>query len=81
MHFDDNGGCSVNYEPNSFNGPVEDPPFNEPPLQIFGAADRYDHSAGYDDYTQTGNLFRLLPEDEKQRLFHNRHLRNINKTW
>ncbi|QSJ20293.1 catalase [Nostoc sp. UHCC 0702] len=71
MRFDDNGGGSVNYQPNSFDGPVEDPHLKEPPLKISGDADRYDHRAGNEDYTQAGNLFRLLPEEEKQRLFQN----------
>jgi catalase len=68
MRFDDNGGGSVNYEPNSFNGPVEDPRFKEPPLHISGDADRYNHREGNDDYTQAGNLYRLMPQDEKERL-------------
>ena len=71
MRFDGNGGGSVNYEPNSFRGPVEDSQYMEPPLQIDGDAFRYDHRAGNDDYTQAGNLFRLLPADERQRLFRN----------
>ena len=68
MRFDGNGGASVNYEPNSFGGPKEDARFKEPPLKITGAADRYDHRAGNDDYTQAGNLFRLLSAAEKDRL-------------
>ncbi len=68
MRFDGNGGGSVNYEPNSFGGPVEDPAVKEPPLKILGDADRYDHRQGNDDYTQAGNLFRLLPSDEQDRL-------------
>ena len=71
MRFDGNAGGAVNYEPNSFGGPVEDPRFKEPPLKISGDADRYDHRKGNDDYTQAGNLFRLLPQAEKQRLFRN----------
>jgi catalase len=71
MRFDGNSGGSVNYEPNSFGGPVEDPRYKQPPLQISGDADRYDHRAGNDEYTQAGNLFRLLPADEQQRLFSN----------
>ncbi len=39
-----------------------------PTAPISGAADRYDHRAGNDDYTQAGDLFRLLPADEKARL-------------
>ena len=69
MRFDGNGGGSVNYEPNSFGGPREDPRFKEPPLPLDGmAADRYDHREGNDDYTQAGNLFRLLDADHQQRL-------------
>ena len=68
MRCDDNGGGSVNYEPNTRGGPVEDPRFKEPPLTISGDADRYDHRQGNDDYTQAGNLYRLLPADERERL-------------
>jgi catalase len=68
MRFDGNGGGSVNYEPNSFGGPKEDPSVKEPPLKISGDADRYNHREGNDDYTQAGNLFRLMPQDEKNRL-------------
>ena len=71
MRFDENGGGSVNYEPNSFGGPVEDPAFKEPPLPVSGAADRYDHRVGNDDYTQPGNLFRLMSGDQKRQLFDN----------
>ena len=68
MRFDGNDGGSVNYQPNSFAGPVEDPSVNEPPLPIGDAADRYDHRDGNDDFTQAGNLFRLMTEDERERL-------------
>lgn len=68
MRFDGNYGGDVNYEPNSYGGPVEDHKFKEPPLEIEGAADRYDHREGNDDYTQPGNLYRLLPSDERERL-------------
>ncbi|MBD3161038.1 MAG: catalase, partial [Candidatus Eisenbacteria bacterium] len=68
MRFDENSGGAVNYEPNSFDGPVEDPRFKEPPLKISGDADRYDHREGNDDFTQAGDLYRLLPDEEKKRL-------------
>jgi catalase len=45
------------------------PQYLEPPLQIDGDAFRYDHRIGNDEYTQAGNLFRLLPADEQHRLF------------
>jgi catalase len=68
MRFDGNFGGEVNYEPNSFNGPVADAKFKEPPLKISGDADRYDHRVGNDDYTQAGNLFRLMTLDKKAQL-------------
>jgi catalase len=71
MRFDDNCGGAVNYEPNSFGGPVEDPHFKEPLLPISGAADRYDHRAGNDDYSQVGALFRLMSGEQQQQLFDN----------
>jgi catalase len=73
MRFFDNNTANPDayYEPNSFNGPVEDPSVAEPPLRISGDADRYDHREGNDDYTQVGNLFRLFTPEQKQRLFTN----------
>ncbi len=71
MRFDGNYGGAVNYEPNSMGGPVEDPQYLEPPLKISGDADRYDHREGNDDYTQPGNLFRLMNDDQKAQLFSN----------
>jgi catalase len=68
MRFDENGGSAVNYEPNSFAGPTEDSRFKEPPLKISGDADRYNHREGNDDYSQAGSLYRLLREDERERL-------------
>jgi catalase len=71
MRFDNNYGGAVHYEPNSFGGPVEDPSFKDPPLNISGDADRYDHRVGNDDYTQAGNLFRLMNADQKSQLIAN----------
>ncbi len=59
------------YEPNSFHGPVQTNVVDEPPLKITGDAARYNHRLGNDDYTQPGNLFRLMSESQKQQLFHN----------
>jgi catalase len=59
------------YEPNSFGGPVQDERFGEPPLRITGDADRYNHRDGNDDYTQPGNLFRLMSPEQKDQLFDN----------
>jgi catalase len=72
MRFDGNAGPAVNYEPNTFGGPVADPAYAEPPLKISGDADRYEQKRGVDDdYIQPGNLFRLMPPDEQERLITN----------
>jgi len=68
MRFDENGGGSVYYEPNSFDGPKEDPAYAEPPLGLSGDADRHDHRADQDYYKQPGDLFRLMSADERKRL-------------
>jgi catalase len=79
MRFDFSKDVSPNYEPNSFGGPKECPAFAEPALKLEGDADRYNHRAGNDDYTQPGDLFRLLKADEQQRLVENiaRHMTGV----
>ena len=71
LRFDGNGLGAVNYEPNSFNGPVESPAFREPALKISGDADRYDEKAHQDDYTQAGDLYRLMNANEQTHLIDN----------
>ncbi|MDH3328824.1 MAG: catalase, partial [Desulfobulbaceae bacterium] len=71
MRFDAPGGPDAYYEPNSFAGPAQNEKFREPPLKISGDADRYNHREGNDDYTQAGDLFRLMNDYQKQQLFHN----------
>lgn len=71
MAYGDNGGPGVNYEPNSFNGPTESPENAEPALALDGLAQSYDHREGNDDYTQPGNLYRLMSESQKQVLADN----------
>ena len=69
----DNGGRSKNYEPNSFNGPVET---GEP---LYAGLDADGASGSYqwhvhpedDDFVQAGMLWRLLDENAKQRLVDN----------
>ncbi|MED4283427.1 catalase KatA [Priestia megaterium] len=67
MRFDDNGGRSVYYEPNSFGGPTESHENKQAAYPVSGVADSvaYDHN---DHYTQAGDLYRLLSEDERTRL-------------
>jgi catalase len=71
MRFDGNNGGALNYEPNSFGGPVEDPRYLEPPLKISGDADRYNPREGADDFIQPGVLFRLMNASQKEQLFSN----------
>ncbi len=59
------------YEPNSMNGPVQDPAYREPKVRISGDADRYDHRVGNDDFGQPRALFLLFDDGQKQRLFAN----------
>ena len=69
--YDGNDGGAVNYQPNSFGGPIEDARMKEPPLKISGDADRYDHHDGNEDYSQAGDLYRLMSEDQKMQLIGN----------
>jgi Catalase len=69
--FENNPNPDAYYEPNSFGGPAQAPEYREPPLAISGDADRYDHRAGNDDYSQAGALFRLMNTDERARLCSN----------
>uniref|UniRef100_E6PV21 Catalase immune-responsive domain-containing protein n=1 Tax=mine drainage metagenome TaxID=410659 RepID=E6PV21_9ZZZZ len=55
-------------EPNSFNGPAQAPQFKEPPLKLSGGADRWNHRVDEDDYSQPGNLLRLMDAGQQQRL-------------
>jgi catalase len=67
-----NGGAAVNYDPVQAQGSnPHGMGHGEPPLALEGAAGRYDGRGKEDDYTQAGNLFRLMPADEQQALFNN----------
>jgi catalase len=71
MRSDGNGGVGPNYEPNSFGGPQQNPAYSEIPFPTDGLGARYDHREGNDDYSQAGDLFRLLTDDERARLIEN----------
>ena len=72
MRFDGNSGRRPNYEPNSFSdAPKEAPEYREAPLAVSGNADRYNHRIGNDDYTQAGNLFRLMKPEQQAQLISN----------
>ena len=67
MRFDNNGGNSVYYEPNSYEGPKESQEHKQAAFLVSGVAEStgYDH---HDHYTQPGDLYRLLSEEERTRL-------------
>ncbi|QGQ94230.1 catalase [Paenibacillus psychroresistens] len=67
MRSDSNGGGSVYYEPNSYDGATESAADKPAAFAVSGLADSvaYDHS---DHYTQPGDLYRLLSEEERARL-------------
>jgi hypothetical protein len=68
MRIDANGGGSVNYEPDSLNGPVRCAAFEEPPLRITGdATDMITATATM--IIREGNLFRLMNPEQRERLF------------
>jgi catalase len=70
MAMGDNGGSGPNYEPNSQDSaPKQNLSFAEPALDIGSVAiDRYDHREGNDDFSQAGDLYRLMEADAKARL-------------
>lgn len=66
----DNGGRTKNYEPNSFDGPVQTDRPLYAPIPSDGPSGSYepDQHGSDDDFVQAGNLFRLMPPDEQERL-------------
>jgi catalase len=70
MRFDNNGGGSVYYEPNSFGGPAEVHDQKQSSFEVKGLAESaaYNH---HDHYTQAGDLYRLMSTEEKVRLVEN----------
>lgn len=74
LRVDGNGGGSVDYEPNSFGGPVEDRAFREPPLRIDGNADRYvTYPCDDEDYYGQPRIFwtKVLNDQERANLIEN----------
>lgn len=93
MRTDGNYGSKIAYEPNSFSHWQEQPSFEEPPLALSGNAAHWDHREDDDYFSQPGNLFRLMSDEQKELLFQNtadavgdaqqfiqiRHIRNCYK--
>ncbi|MCL4536068.1 MAG: catalase [Nitrospirae bacterium] len=63
MRFDNNGGGSPNYYPNSFGGPVPEPSVAEPPFEVSGKAARQRYTHPNDDFVQAGDLYRKVMTD------------------
>lgn len=70
MRFDHNGGSSAYYEPNSLGGPVESPADKPAEYAVSGMAASVSYDQN-DHYTQAGDLYRLLSEEERTRLVQN----------
>jgi catalase len=71
MRVDGNYGSTPGYEPNSYGEWADQPDFSEPPLDIYGAAQHWDHRVDENYFTQPGNLFRLMSPAQQEDLFHN----------
>ena len=72
MRVDGNRGSTIGYEPNSFGKWQEQPEYREPPLELSGAAQRWNFREDDSDYyTQTGHLFNLMSPDQQRVLFEN----------
>ncbi|WP_028115851.1 catalase [Ferrimonas senticii] len=63
---DNRGG--VNYGPNTQDGPVQQPQFAEPALDIDGVMARHDKTVE-ENYAQAGDLFRMMSPEQQQALF------------
>jgi catalase len=70
MRFDDNGGNTPNYEPNSFDGPVQsNEPYSAPvPVDGFAAPYAPELHPEDTDFVQAGNLYRMMDADAQLRL-------------
>jgi catalase len=71
MRTDGNLGRTPTYFPNSRNEWIDRPDLNEPPLEIEGAGDHWDHRVDDDHYQQPGDLFRMMNGQQRQILFDN----------
>lgn len=68
----DNGGAAPNYAPVAASGvPRAGFGHGDPGWVVEGVAGRHDPRGEGDDYTQAGNLFRLLPAAGRRNLFDN----------
>jgi catalase len=67
-----NGGRDKNYEPNSFDGPVETGMPYAAPLELRGTTGTFEWDRrDTDDFSQAGDLYRLQPSEAQSRLVDN----------
>lgn len=71
MNFEIKEPTDAYYEPNSFDGAVEDKSFAEPAFETGDVANRYNHRDGNDDFSQPRALFNLMSDYQKEQLFNN----------
>lgn len=71
MNYEQREPTDAYYEPNSFDGALEDNTYAEPDLEVGDIAKRYDHREGNDDFSQVTALFNLMSKDQKEQLFSN----------
>jgi len=74
MRVDGNHGNDVNYEPNTYGGPMEDPAYDEPSLKIEGEATRYNSYTCDDrDYYEQPRMFyqHTLDDEGRKQLIQN----------
>ncbi|HKJ96961.1 MAG TPA: catalase [Thermoplasmataceae archaeon] len=73
MRVDDNSEGRVNYEPNSYNGPVASSYARKKEYRVEGNADSvpYTNHSEDDDFVQAGNLYRIMSEEQKSILAEN----------
>lgn len=78
-----NGGSAPNYEPNTFGGPYQTniTASTFTAEEIYGATGRFTYSLTDVDFVQAGDLYRLMPAEEKTDLVNNiaGHLKNAKK--
>ena len=77
-----NGGASLNYEPNSFGGPVEHKKYATHRYQVTGYADRTKYTHPNDDFSQVGIYYsQEMTESERTNLVDNiaSHLKDAQK--
>jgi len=81
MAVNGNGGGSPNYAPNSFNGPLPRGDARIHSWDATGVVARYTYQHPNDEFTQPGNLYRLMTPDQKTRLINNivGHLKNARR--